>query len=136
MIDANNGFNEINRKAMLWTVRHLWPTGSRFAFNCYRHSGQLILRRGRADGSCYVLHSSEGVTQGDPLGMVLYGLAVTPLTKHLRTTVPDLLIPAYADDLAMAGPAQAIGTAMTELQSVGPLRGYYPEPVRAFSSAM
>ena len=31
----------------------------------------------------------------------------------------------------MAGPAQAIGTAMTELQSVGPMRGYYPEPSKS-----
>ena len=33
LVDAHNGFNELSRLAMLWTVRHRWPTGARFAFN-------------------------------------------------------------------------------------------------------
>jgi hypothetical protein len=24
LVDAKNGFNELSRKAALWTVRHLW----------------------------------------------------------------------------------------------------------------
>ena len=86
-VDAKNGFNELSRKAMLWTVRHLWVAGSRFAFNCYRHAAQLILRR--EDGPCEVLLSCEGVTQGDPLSMVLYGLALVPLAKFLRDHCTD-----------------------------------------------
>ena len=35
LFDARNGFNELSRLAMLWTVRHRWPTGASFAFNCY-----------------------------------------------------------------------------------------------------
>eukprot|EP00957_Ditylum_brightwellii_P017652 1329895-Ditylum_brightwellii.AAC.1 len=37
LVDARNGFNELSRMAMLWTVRHRWPSGARFMFNCYRH---------------------------------------------------------------------------------------------------
>ena len=33
LVDANNEFNEINRVGMLWTVRHLSPSGARFVFN-------------------------------------------------------------------------------------------------------
>ena len=33
LVDARNGFNEMIRLAMLWTVRHRWPSGARFAFN-------------------------------------------------------------------------------------------------------
>jgi hypothetical protein len=73
LIDAMNGFKELGRRAMLWTVRHKWAAGARFAFNCYRHSAQLILRRKGRPG--YTLLSEEGVTQGNPLSMVLYGLA-------------------------------------------------------------
>ena len=34
LVDAHNGFNELSRLAMLWTVRHRWPARARFAFNC------------------------------------------------------------------------------------------------------
>ena len=33
LVDARNGFNELSRLAMLWTVRYRWPAGARFAFN-------------------------------------------------------------------------------------------------------
>lgn len=35
LIDVRNGFNKLNRHAMLWTIQHHWPSGSWFAFNCY-----------------------------------------------------------------------------------------------------
>ena len=43
LVDSRNGFNELSHLAMLWTVRHRWPAGERFAFNCYRHWAQLLL---------------------------------------------------------------------------------------------
>ena len=114
---------------MLWTVRHRWANGARFAFNCYRHASMLILRR--RSGSCEVLLSREGVTQGDPLAMVLYGLALTPLSEQLRITVPSVVQPWYADDAAMEGPVEGIAIAMRLLQQQGPARGYYPEPAKS-----
>ena len=33
LVDSHNGFNELRRLAMLWTVRHRWTAGARFAFN-------------------------------------------------------------------------------------------------------
>ena len=86
LVDATNGFNELSRKAMLWTVRHRWANGARFSFNCYRHSAQLILRR--SGGHCTILLSCKGVTRGDPLSMVLYGLTLTTLAEAIRTAVP------------------------------------------------
>jgi hypothetical protein len=46
LVDASNGFNELNRYAMLWNVRHRWPKGSRLAFNSYRHFNICIVRKG------------------------------------------------------------------------------------------
>jgi hypothetical protein len=129
LVDARNGFNELGRKAMLWTVRHRWAAGSRFAFNCYRHSGQLIVRR--PGQPCYTILSQEGVTQGDALSMVLYGLALLPLSQRLRQEVPTLLQPWYADDCAMGGSTGDIATAMHLLQTLGPARGYFPEPEKS-----
>ena len=45
LADACYGFNELSRLAMLWTVRHRCLAGARFAFNCYRHWAQLLLRQ-------------------------------------------------------------------------------------------
>jgi hypothetical protein len=126
LVDATNGFNELGRKAMLWTVRHRWASGARFSFNCYRHSAQLILRRRGKD--CAVILSREGVTQGDPLSMVLYGLSLTPLAEALRRAVPTVVQPWYADDAAMAGPVEGIRDAQRLLLEWGPRRGYFPEP--------
>ena len=82
LVDARNAFNEGNRTAILWTVRHLWPSGARFAFNCYRHWAMLVIR-GEA-GEIDILFSKEGATQGDPLSMIIYGVGMLPLTRSLK----------------------------------------------------
>ena len=33
LVDARNGFNELRRLEILWTVRHRWRAGTRFALN-------------------------------------------------------------------------------------------------------
>ena len=81
LVDARNGFNELSRLAMLWTVRHRWPAGVRFAFNCYKHWAQLLLRQ-PGEPPVTIL-SREGVTQGDPLSMVLYRITLVPLVDDL-----------------------------------------------------
>jgi hypothetical protein len=131
LVDARNGFNELSRLAMLWTVRHRWPSGARFAFNCYRHSATLLLRR--PGEAALVLAGREGVTQGDPLSMVLYGLALTPLSEDLRAAAPEILQPWSADDRAMEGPAAGVARVMRLLNRRGPDRGYYPEPAKSIA---
>ena len=37
LIDAQNTFIEENRTAVLWAIRHVWPSGAQFTFNCYCH---------------------------------------------------------------------------------------------------
>ena len=43
LVDARNGFNDLSRLAMLWTVQHRWTAGARFALNYYMNWAQLIL---------------------------------------------------------------------------------------------
>jgi hypothetical protein len=43
LMDASNAFNEQNRIETLWAVRHKWPSGARFVFNCYKHWAVLVL---------------------------------------------------------------------------------------------
>ena len=65
---------------MLWTVQHLWPAGARFAFNCYRHWAQLLLRH-PGELSVTIL-SKKGITQGEPISMVLYGITLISLAEE------------------------------------------------------
>ena len=129
LVDATNAFNELNRKAMLWTVAHLWPSGARFSFNCYRHSTVMVVRR-RGGTPEYIL-SREGVTQGDPLSMLLYGLAMTPLALILQREEPGVVWAWYADDAALSGPPAAVANGMRLLLRYGPARGYFPCPAKS-----
>ena len=91
---------------MLWTVRHRWPAGERFAFNCYRHWAQLLLCQ-PGEPPVTIL-SRVGVTQGDPFSMLLYGNTLAPLAEELRAADPGILPPFYADDAAFDGLAGRI----------------------------
>ena len=81
LVDTHNSFNELSRLAMLCTVRHRWPAGARFAFICYKHWAQLILRQ-PGEPSVTILSRDE-VTQGNPLSMVLYRITLAPLAEEL-----------------------------------------------------
>ena len=74
---------------MLWAVRHEWPSGAHFTFNCYPHWATLVVRD-TGDGSCHFLHSKEAVTQGDPLVMITYGIGVLPLIRDLWGAHPRM----------------------------------------------
>ena len=56
LIDARNDFNEENWMAMLWAMRHEWPSGAPFTFNCYRHWATLVLHDSE-DRSGHFLYS-------------------------------------------------------------------------------
>ena len=56
-------------------------------FNFYHQQYSLVMRRG--GGTANIIYSREGVTQGDPLAMVAYGIVIIPLIKCLQLTYPD-----------------------------------------------
>ena len=113
---------------MLWIVRHRWPAGARFTFNLYRHWAQLILRQ-MGELPVTIL-SREGVTQGDPLYMVLYGITLVPLAEELRAADPGLLSPFYADDAAFDGLARRSAQLLKLLMKRGLDRGNFPKPAK------
>ena len=88
---------------MLWTVRHRWPARASFAFNCCRYSAQLLLLH--PGGAAVTILSREGVTQGYPISVVLYGITLVPLAKELGAAYMGLLSPFYVDDAAFDGSA-------------------------------
>jgi len=119
--DADNAFNRINRPAMLWNVRVFWPRCSRFLFNSYRGFAILLLKDSK---QLIFILSKEGITQGDSLGMKVYGIGILPLTRKLKNTV-KYTQNWFADDSACIGELQSLLIWIELLLEEGPKSGYY-----------
>ena len=113
----------------MWTIRHLCPSGASFVLNCYRHWSSLVLCNNNGIDS--FLHSKEGVTQGDPLEMIVYGFGILPLINKLKRDILDVTQTWYADDARALGTFAIIETYLNLLTCQGPGRGYYPEPSKS-----
>ena len=77
------------------------------------------------------MHSKEGVTQGDPLAMIAYGIGVLPLIRDLRIAYPLIMQPWYADDTGAGGEFCDIMAHFRDLQLRGTAWGYYPYPTKS-----
>ena len=130
LIDARNGFNKLIRLKMQWTVQQRWLVEERFTFNYYRHWAQLLLRQ-PGEPPVTVL-SREGVTQGDPLSMVLYGITLASLAEELRAADLGLLSPFYVDYAALDRSERRSAQLLKLLMKRGTDQGYLPEPAKSF----
>ena len=124
---------KLNHYLMLWTVGHRWAKGGRFTFNRYRHWGICIVWD-KPGNPPIVIHSKEGITQGDCRAMSVYGVALMPLAEKMAEEVPGALQPWYADDSARV----ACGTALDNAKCLeflireGPKYGYHPVPAKSW----
>ena len=92
---------------------------------------RLICRQ--SGGEPEIILSKEGVTQGDPLAMALYGISLLPLAEIMPKRFPDVLQPWYADDAAMQGRPDQVAAWFKLLCDLGPHFGYFPEPEKSFA---
>ena len=74
-----------------------------------------------------ILLIREGVTQGDPLLMVLYGITPEPLAEELRYADPTLLLPFYSNDLVFNGSARRSASQLHLLMDRGAGPGLLPQ---------
>ena len=74
LVDTQFVFNSVNCITALWNVRVLWQCCSRFSFNSNWGYARLFILE-----SDHFLLSKRGLTQGDPLSMMLYAVAILPL---------------------------------------------------------
>ena len=79
-------------------------------------------------GTCVLIFSKEGVTQGDPLSMFGYGIGVLPLIRRLKEEFPSVKQPWYA---GAGGHFTELRAFMERLQEIGPAYGYHPEPTKS-----
>jgi hypothetical protein len=115
---------------MVWAVRHEWPSGATFVFNCCKHCWVILILRGN-DGHTVFIFSKDGVTQGDPLSMFAYGMGILPLIRQLKAEFPQVEQPWYADDAGASTKFDEIERFLRRLCEIGPLLGYYPKPTKS-----
>ena len=72
------------------------------------------------------ISSSEGTTQGDPLAMAMYALAVKPLIEKLQYDAPAVKQVWYADDATGTGTCDDLRTFWNSVQIHGTCYGYIP----------
>ena len=77
LIDASNAFNSVNRNVFLHNVTVVCPAISTDVRNCYSIPSRLFVIGG------FEIKSCEGTTQGDPIAMAVYAIAIIP---HVNVT--------------------------------------------------
>ena len=96
-LDFKNAFNSVRRNKMLGAVLDLAPKVYQFVHSAYSMPSSLFW-------GDRILHSMEGVQQGDPLGPLLFCLAIHQIQVRLSSELKLL----YLDDVALGGTLEQI----------------------------
>ena len=120
LVDATNAFNSINRQTALHNIGVICPSLAQVLYNTYQAPVRCVI-----PGSGEI-SSSEGTTQGDPLAMAMYALAVRPLIDHLQSNSPAVKQVWYADDATGAASCSALRAWWDDLLEQGKGFGYHP----------
>ena len=126
LADASNAFNSLNRSCALHNMQFICPALATVLRNTYQMPVRLFLHGGEE------LQSSEGTTQGDPLGMAMYALAITPLINELHHQCPDAALIWFADDSTATAKCTALRKWWDLLCASGPKYGYHPNASKSF----
>ena len=131
-IDGRNAFNAVSRLAVLEQAATLIPEAYALIKKLYGDESKPSLMFGmEGQAHAELVLSQEGVQQGDPLGPLLFALALLPLMRQFKLLFPELALPGFLDDLTICvvtrGPLPAELTAVRaayewlvpQLQAVG-----------------
>ena len=118
LIDAKNAFNSLNRQVALRNISVTCPTLATIAINTYREDIHLFI-----EGETIL--SREGTTQGDPLSMAIYAVALMPLIEKVKSKLKEIHQLWYADDAAAAGRLEVLKDWLHGLRRHGPSYGYF-----------
>ena len=125
-IDAHNAFNSINRKVAIHNMKILCPEFATFVSNSYHLPARLFVTGGLE------LQSNEGTTQGDPVAMPMYALAILPLlSSQCGNQVDNVKKVAFADDFAGVGTLIQLKEWSNLIENFGPYIGYFPNPSKS-----
>ena len=113
-LDIKNAFNTLSRQAIFDFMAA--GCSNAFGSNLLNYQGWDILcshfsahydKKGILkfyhSGNVEHVLSECGIQQGDPLGSILFALAFHPLLMKIADLYPDILVTAYADNVALVG---------------------------------
>ena len=130
LVDASNAFNSINRNVFLHNVTIICPAIVMYVKNCYSLHSRLFIIGGNEVRSC------EGTTQGDPIAMAVYAIAVIPMILMIVDITSKIdgstKTAAYTDDVTAAGKIIQLKNWWKTLCILGPKFGYYPEASKSW----
>ncbi|MEM7284532.1 MAG: reverse transcriptase domain-containing protein [Pseudomonadota bacterium] len=103
-IDFRNALNTVNRDTVLAVARQHVPEIFPFVNQCYAGKTNLLYKSSTVE-------SAEGVQQGDPLGPMLFCLAIDSMVKACDTEINIW----YLDDGTLGGPLDEVIKAFQKL---------------------
>ena len=121
-VDALNAFNLVNRSKFLEVVSEKFPKLARWVSFIYGSQPALVVGES-------ILWSKTGTQQGDPLGPLLFAIAIHGLIMQIKDVV--LLDESlegniwYLDDGSICGKTVVIGRIIEFLISKGPEFGFF-----------
>lgn len=124
LIDTDNAFNRVNRAAALWNVQFTCPAMKHILINFYRSPTKIFING--KEGHCNLL-SQEGTTQGCPLAMAIYAIALSPLLKNLQPLCKQVW---YADDATGCDSLEKMRAWFDAMLKESPKYGYFPKPAK------
>ena len=82
------------------------------------------------DVSIHFLYSKEGVTQGNPLDVIAYGICILTLISELCAAHHHFMRPWYTDDVDTGWKFAALQGHIRDMMVGGPPQGYFPCPIK------
>ena len=118
LVDFKNAFNLVDRGVLLEEARLRCPSIAPWVEFCYARPARLYY-----DDS--ILWSCQGVQQGDPLGPLLFALALHPLILSINKICELTLQAWYLDDGTIIGDTLMVAKAFDIIRKDGPGRGLF-----------
>lgn len=118
-VDASNASVSIDKQLSITSVSFALQSLQYWETHTRPQSNSSLQAKGK-------IESTEGTTQGDPLVMAMYALAIRPLIDRLREAKPIVRQVWFADDATAAGRLATLRKWWQIVTTIGPDFGYNP----------
>ena len=105
-VDVTNAFNCVSRSAVFSGVESLVPGLAAYVRWAYGTTSPMY-----ADDGTYVGTCGTGVRQGDPLGSLLFSVAIHPVLAAVAERYPEVAVLGYLDDGTLIGVREDVDAA-------------------------